>query len=130
MFCPKCGTTNPDNASFCSKCGCRLSISEEQRYDIPQGSNYNNYNSRPDVPNYLVWSILATIFCCIPLGIPAIVYSSQVDTRLRSGDYQGAIESSQKAKKFCWIAFWCGFAAIIIYFIAAAAGTASFFSHI
>ena len=35
-----------------------------------------------DVPNYLVWAILATIFCCIPFGIVAIVYSSQVSGHL------------------------------------------------
>ena len=29
--------------------------------------------------NYLVWSILVTIFCCIPFGIVAIVKSSQVN---------------------------------------------------
>lgn len=27
MFCPNCGTQNPDGAAFCSKCGASLSMS-------------------------------------------------------------------------------------------------------
>ena len=50
------------------------------------------------VPNYLVWSILATLFCCLPLGIVSIVYASQVDGRRLSGDIAGARELSHKAK--------------------------------
>ena len=32
----------------------------------------------PPPPNYLVWAILATIFCCLPLGIPAIVMAEGI----------------------------------------------------
>src|SRR5207237_6484686 len=33
-----------------------------------------------DVPSYLVQSILATLFCCMPFGIVAIVYAAQVSS--------------------------------------------------
>lgn len=29
MFCPKCGTKNPDNAKFCKKCGMNLGIHKD-----------------------------------------------------------------------------------------------------
>ena len=37
------------------------------------------------IPNYLVWSILVTIFCFLPTGIAAIVFSTQVDSKLAAG---------------------------------------------
>jgi hypothetical protein len=69
-------------------------------------SGYGGARPAGDVPNYLVWSILATIvnlFCCFPIGIVAIVYSSQVNSKLQSGDYAGAVDASNKAKMWCLI---------------------------
>lgn len=60
--------------------------------------------------NYLVWSILATIFCCLPFGIAAIVYSSKVDSLWASGQYPAAVEAAGKAKK--WI-IWSVAAAVV-----------------
>jgi hypothetical protein len=54
----------------------------------------------PPPPNYLVWSILTTIFCCLPLGIASIVFSARVNTKWEAGNFAGAQEASDKAKKF------------------------------
>jgi len=48
----------------------------------------------------MVWAILCTILCCTPLGIVSIVYASKVNTLYNAGEYVGAYEASQKAKKF------------------------------
>jgi hypothetical protein len=48
-------------------------------------------------------AIITTILCCLPLGIVSIVYSSQVNSKWAAGDYQGALASSESAKKW-WIA--------------------------
>lgn len=61
-----------------------------------------------DVPSYLTQAILATLFCCQPFGIVAIVYAAQVSNKMTSGDYNGAVDSSQKAKTWCWVAFGAG----------------------
>lgn len=50
--------------------------------------------------NYLVWSILVTIFCCIPFGIVAIVKSSQVNGLWAQGRYAEAQASADAAKKW------------------------------
>lgn len=50
------------------------------------------------IPNHLVWAILSTLFCCLPLGIVSIVYASQVDGKRAAGDIAGAREASGKAK--------------------------------
>ena len=52
----------------------------------------------PYVPNHLVWAILTTLFCCLPLGIVSIVYAAQVDGRRAAGDIATARELSHKAK--------------------------------
>ncbi len=42
-------------------------------------------------PNYLVFAILATIFCCQILGIVSIVFAAQVNSKWNAGDIQGAL---------------------------------------
>lgn len=61
-------------------------------------------------PNYLVWSILTTLFCCLPLGIVSIVFAAQVNSKWAMGDGAGAVESSNKAKQW---AIWSAAAAAI-----------------
>jgi len=58
----------------------------------------------PYVPNNLVWAILTTLFCCLPLGIVSIVYAAQVDGRRAAGDIAGAQEASRKAGFWAWCA--------------------------
>jgi len=53
-----------------------------------------------NIKNYLVESILVTLCCCLPLGIPAIVFAAQVNGKVESGDIQGAQEASDRAKMF------------------------------
>src|SRR6478752_9603334 len=48
----------------------------------------------PPIPTYLWQSIVVTFFCCLPLGIPAIVYAAKVDGLKASGDIQGAMAAS------------------------------------
>lgn len=63
----------------------------------------------PRVRDYLVQSVLVTIFCCLPFGIVAIVFASQVNAKLAVGDIAGAKESSANAKKWInisVIAYW------------------------
>jgi predicted secreted protein len=77
-----------------------------QAYGAPSGGA-----SGPKPNNYLVWSILSTLFCCLPLGIASIVFAAQVDGKYNSGDYAGAVESSNKAKKF---AMWAAIAGVVV----------------
>ncbi len=64
---------------------------------------------RSPVPNYMVWSIVATILgfctCCFGVipGIVAIVFSSKVNGALDRGDYAEATRASANAKLWCWI---------------------------
>lgn len=62
----------------------------------------------PKPDNCLVWAILATLFCCMPFGIAAIVFAAQVDSKYAGGDYAGAQKSAANAKLWLWIAFGIG----------------------
>ena len=62
-------------------------------------------------PNYLVWAILSTVLCCLPLGVASIVFSTQVNSKWAMGDVAGAQDASDKAKKF---AMWSAIAAVIV----------------
>ena len=65
----------------------------------------------PQIPNHLVWAILSTLFCCLPLGIVSIVYAAQVNGKVAAGDIAGAREASDKAKKF---AMWAAIAGVVV----------------
>lgn len=68
------------------------------------------------VPNYLVPAILSA-FCCMPLGIVAIVFAAQVNGKVATGDVAGALDSSKKAKMFSFIAIGLGLLCGVIYFV-------------
>jgi hypothetical protein len=67
------------------------------------------------IKNYLIESILVTLLCCLPLGIPAIVFAAQVNSKATAGDIAGAQAAADKAKLFCWLSFGAGFVIILIY---------------
>lgn len=70
--------------------------------------------SQPAPKNWLVESILATIFCCLPFGIAGIVFAVQVNRLYEAGDYQGAIEASANAAKWTKVSFWVSVAGIVL----------------
>lgn len=48
----------------------------------------------------LVWAILCTVMCCLPLGIVAIVKSTSVEKLWLQGRYEEAQKAANDAKKF------------------------------
>lgn len=67
--------------------------------------------------NWLVESILTTLFCCMPFGIAGIVYAAKVDSMYNNGDYRGAQFASDDAKKWTMVSFWLGLGVYVIYFL-------------
>ncbi|HXA90198.1 MAG TPA: CD225/dispanin family protein [Mycobacterium sp.] len=53
--------------------------------------------------NYLVWAILCTVLCCLPLGIVSIVYSTKVSGLWSQGRYAEAQTAANNAKKWAII---------------------------
>lgn len=61
----------------------------------------------PCPPTNLVWAILSTILCCMPLGIVAIVFAAQVNTKYYTCGYE-------EAKKYSDRAAWCVIFSIVL----------------
>jgi Interferon-induced transmembrane protein/zinc-ribbon domain len=142
VFCPNCGANNPETAAICPQCN----------QPIPQfGSTPQPVPVQPpppaplgvpaapavpgapppriaDVPNYLVQSIVMTVFsffglCCLfgilalPFAIIALVYSTQVNSKLGMNDIVGAQAASKNAKLFSWISLGVLIVCGLLYFL-------------
>jgi len=64
---------------------------------------------------YLWQSIVVMLLCCLPLGIPALIFSTKVKPAFASGDYAAAMEASKKAKLFCILSLVIGLIVQVIY---------------
>jgi hypothetical protein len=66
------------------------------------------------VPNYLIPAIIS-LFCCLPLGVVAVIFAAQVNGKVAAGDTAGALDSAKKAKMFSFISIGLGLAGILCY---------------
>lgn len=128
-YCASCGRELPDDAAFCQGCGASqggpVAPAPPPGAYPASGPQYGAYG--PPMPgyappppggpikNYLVQSILVTLFCCLVPGIVAIVYSSQVSAKERAGDWVGAQNASRSAMIWCWVAVGLGLFSILMY---------------
>lgn len=74
-----------------------------QQWTPPQQSG-----TAATIPNYMVPAILATVFCCIPVGVVSIIFAAQVNGKIAAGDTAGAMEASRKAKMFMFVTIGLG----------------------
>jgi interferon-induced transmembrane protein len=58
---------------------------------------------QPEPDNYLVWAILCTVLCCLPIGVVSIVYSTRVSGLWSQGRYAEAQAAANNAKKWAII---------------------------
>jgi hypothetical protein len=62
------------------------------------------------------------VLCCLPIGIASIVFASQVDSKWAAGDYAGAREASEKAKKFAILSAGVVVALMVLFLVVAMLG--------
>jgi hypothetical protein len=60
---------------------------------------------------------IISLFCCLPLGIVAVIFAARVNGQVQAGDTAGALESSRKAKMFSYISIGLGLVWIIVWII-------------
>jgi hypothetical protein len=99
MYCTSCGIVRPQDATVCPNCGDPIV----------------HYPPRPEIKNYLVPATLLGFCCCLPVGVVAIIYAAQVNSKLSRGDLAGAEAASRKAKAWCWAALGTGVLAYLAY---------------
>jgi len=71
-------------------------------------------NQKPP-KTWLAESILVTLFCFWPLGIPAIVYAAKVESRFLAGRIEEAEQASREAGKWTKLSFWIAIALWVIF---------------
>lgn len=69
---------------------------QEYQYYYDEQRKWAGVTTMPK--NWLVESILLTIFCCSPISLVGIFYAANVETLYKKQDFEGAQEASQKAK--------------------------------
>lgn len=120
MNCPSCGTNNLDTSSICVNCGRPLTAPPPPPPPpphVPRGLPHHTaaqHASGVPIPNYLVRSVFATLCCCLPLGVLAIIFGAQVNSKLASGDVAGAMQASENARKLSFYAIIIGVIVIIL----------------
>lgn len=65
----------------------------------PAGDSQPELQSMPEPcpSTNMAWAIAATVLCCVPLGIVAIVNASRVTKRYMAGDLYGAKRASESS---------------------------------
>lgn len=78
-----------------------------------------NLNTPQGTPpeNNLVWAILCTVLCCMPLGIVAIIKSTKVKELWLQGDHVGAQKAADDAKKYSIWGAATGVIILVLYII-------------
>ena len=91
----------------------------QPQYGQPQyGPSFGGgYPMMARIPNHLVWAIVVTVCCCLPGGIVAIVYAAKVSQLETMGDFRGAMEASNNAKKWIIISACVGVVLNVTYVI-------------
>ena len=122
------------------------SYNQSSNYDqsgsYNQSGNYNQYGNYNQSTNpyqgpveminttpYLVFAILTTVCCCIPLGIPAIVFASKTSTAQQMGRMDEARDCAKKAKIFTIIAAAVGVLWYLFWFIMVLIGNVSYYYY-
>ena len=74
-------------------------------------------NPQQDINSYLVWSILTTLFCCLPLGIYSINCSAKVPSLVAQGRIEEAQAKAKEAKKWNLIGLITSVVFYVVYFL-------------
>ena len=59
-----------------------------------------NPTQQPPPDNHMVWAILSTVLCCLPLGIVAIIKAAKVEQLWYQGFHAEAQKAADDAKKW------------------------------
>ena len=86
----------------------------QQPYAQPQP--YGGMPYAAPIKNYMVEAVLTTLFCCMPFGIVAIIFASQVSGHQACGRIMEAQKAANNAKIWSLVSLISGLVFSVIYF--------------
>lgn len=92
-------------------------------YPPPPPNNYGGGQGGGQGPS-ATGVIIASVFgilCCLPLGIPALIYAINANNKSSSGDYAGANKDLSTAKKLAIAAIVLGVLLTVLWLVATVA---------
>lgn len=72
-------------------------------------------NGKPE--NNMIWAVLSTVLCCVPIGIYAIICANKVDELYNAGNVEEANKQAAEAKKWAIIGAAAGAVGAFLYTI-------------
>jgi hypothetical protein len=79
----------------------------------------------PKIDTWLWQSIVVTVLCCLPLGIPAIVFAAQAQSAINVGNFTEAQEKARLARTFTLIGLGVGLVFVVGWFALVFGGLAA-----
>lgn len=76
----------------------------------------SSFTQAPMPKTWLVESILATLFCCLPFGLVGLIQAAKVSALYSAGKYSEALVASQEAGKWTKISIAVGIIFALLYF--------------
>lgn len=117
--CVGCGTVFGSHLAQCPNCGRPAVSSQVFVQSSPGQVGLPAQHMVQDVRSNLVDAILVTMFCCMPLGVVAIVKAVEANSKKASGDYYGALEAYKESRKWTWWSFGIGFVCYALWLVCA-----------
>lgn len=108
---PKQGKTDPGSYQY----GAPPSGPDHRQYNTPEKGGQGRSGGGINGTLYMVFAVLTTFFCCLPLGIAAIIYAGKINEYQRRGDYAGAHDAASKSKLFSILGAAGGLVITVIY---------------
>lgn len=94
------------------------SYSQQPQQPQQYSQAYSQSEQIAPPPSHMALAIITTIFCCLPLGIYAIILANKVDTLYMTGHYEDAQKASDDAKKWSLIGMIGSLILSVLYIIA------------
>ncbi len=97
---------SPTDQSAASAMGTAYNKVERTPATTPRPSAPVSSPSSPDgkPDNNMIWAVLSTVMCCVPIGIYAIICANKVDELYNAGNVEEANRQAAEAKKWAIIA--------------------------
>jgi Interferon-induced transmembrane protein/zinc-ribbon domain len=123
--CPFCTTVldvsahGPGAKITCGSCGKWIQVPGDPRLEQPLPEHLVGpaVELGKKLSDYLIISIVLTIFCCSPVGLVAIIFAAHGKTKLSKGFFQQALDAAEKSKIFCWVSFGLGLISTPLYIL-------------